>query len=46
MTKTTQTYILELTGEPGAVVRLLRALLKVLGRVHGVKCKSVEPVDA
>lgn len=31
---------LDLDGEPGAVLRLLRALLKVLGRRHGVRCRA------
>lgn len=37
--------LLDLDGEPAAVARLLRQLLKRLGRDHGVKCASVRTLD-
>jgi hypothetical protein len=39
-------YVLELDGEPHDIVRVLRALLRRLGRDHGVRCKSIAPVSS
>lgn len=33
--------VLELDGDEARVIRVLRALLKVLGRRHGVKCRGI-----
>jgi hypothetical protein len=38
-------YLLELDGDERQVVRLLRALLKTLGRQFGVRARLVVPVD-
>lgn len=37
--------VLDLDGDERAIVRLLRALLKRLGRDYGVKCRSVRATD-
>jgi hypothetical protein len=39
--RTDMRFVLDLDGDETHIVRLLRHLLKVLGRVHGVRCKSV-----
>jgi hypothetical protein len=39
-------YLLDLDGEPKAVLLLLRMLLKILWRQYGVKCRSIRPADA
>jgi hypothetical protein len=33
--------VLDLDGEETRIVRLLKHLLRVLGRVHGVRCRAV-----
>lgn len=38
-------YELHLVGDPADVVRTLRALLKRLGRDHGIRCTSVNQID-
>jgi len=38
-------YLLELDGEPRAVLRVLRFLLRRLARDCGVKCRAIKPVD-
>jgi hypothetical protein len=40
----TSRYLIELDGEPAMVVRVLKLLLKYLGRQHNVKCRAIEPV--
>lgn len=37
-------FLLDLDGEPKAVLLLLRVLLKLLLRQYGVRCKSIQPV--
>jgi hypothetical protein len=34
--------LLDLDGDDATVIRLLRALLKRLGRTHGVRCRRIE----
>jgi hypothetical protein len=37
-------FLLELDGEPHDVLRLLRHLLRRLGRDHGVRCRAIMPI--
>jgi hypothetical protein len=39
-------FELDLDGDEAAVLRLLRALLKQLGRVYGVRCRSIVRHDS
>ena len=42
--KPTTTFKLTLQGEGGATIRLLRAMLKGLGRRFGVRCLAIERI--
>jgi hypothetical protein len=35
-------FVLDLDGDEAALTKLLRRLLKVLGRAYGVRCRRVE----
>ena len=37
-------YLLDLDGDEAALIRLLKRLLKILGRTYGVRVKGLEPV--
>lgn len=41
----TASYVLVLDGDERMVLRLLRLLLKRLGRDCGVRCRSIRPMD-